>query len=122
MYILNYFLLFFDIAFLLGSIFELNFEYLIISLIILIYLSLNIYSINKLFKNQSEIEITYFNLIKKLSNHFKNKNYNELYSTLRELRKTNWYKRMDREYSPDLYKNMNQFHDIDEYKIEEFEK
>ena len=122
MYIFNYLLLFIDIAFLVSSLIKFNAYYFLITIILFIYLILNIYSTKKIIKESAKTEIAYFELIKKISKDFKNQEFENLYYTLRHLRKTNWYKKIDREYSLDVSKNMNQFYDIDEYKIDKFEK
>lgn len=121
MYIIYYLLLFSDVALLVSSIIELNITYIIISSITFLFLLLNIISFRKYIKESSKLEMAYFDLIKKLSKDFKEQNFDEIYKTLRKLRKTEWYKMIDRKYSYDSSTNINQFYDIDKYKIDEFE-
>ena len=121
MYIIYYLLLFCDVALLISSIIELNVTYIIISSIAFIFILINIISFKKQIKESAKLEMAYFDLIKKISKDFKEQNFDEIYKTLRKLRKTEWYKMIDKQYSSDSSTNMNQFYDIDKYKIDEFE-
>ena len=77
--------------------------------------------IKRQIKESAKLEMAYFDLIKKISKDFKEQNFDEIYKTLKKLRKTEWYKMIDKQYSSDSSTNMNQFYDIDKYKIDEFE-
>ncbi len=96
-----------------------NILYLIIFLIFTIF---NFMSLRKLNKENGKTEFYYFSLIKQCSKLIKEEKYEELYHYLRKFRKTKWYKDIDREFSTDLQKSLNQFYDIDEFKIDYLEK
>lgn len=91
-------------------------------IIILILTILNFISLKKLNKENSKLELFCFNLIKECSKLIKNEEFEEMYHYLRKFRKTKWYKEIDKECSTDLSKNLNQFYDIDEFKIDYLEK
>ncbi len=122
MYIINVITIFWIIILLIATLIGTQ-SYDIFNLIIFLILTfLNLISLKKVNIENSKLELNYFNLIKKCSKFIKNEEFEEIYHYLRKLRKTKWYKDIDREFSIDLRKNLNQFYDIDEFKIDYLEK
>lgn len=122
MYIINVITIFWIIILLIATLIGTQ-SYDIFNLIIFLILTfLNLISLKKVNMENSKLELNYFNLIKKCSKFIKNEEFEEIYHYLRKLRKTKWYKDIDREFSIDLRKNLNQFYDIDEFKIDYLEK
>lgn len=122
MYIINVITIFWIIILLIATLIGTQ-SYDIFNLIIFLILTfLNLISLKKVNMENSRLELNYFNLIKKCSKFIKNEEFEGIYHYLRKLRKTKWYKDIDREFSIDLRKNLNQFYDIDEFKIDYLEK
>ena len=105
-----------------GKIFNsVDYDILLLLFIFLISL-LNECSLRINNKEKAKVEYDYFNLIKILSKMIKDEDFEKIYYYLRDFRKTEWYKRIDRQNSLSPTKNLNQFYDIDEYKIDYMEK
>lgn len=122
MYFIDGIVIFLDVILIISSLIgtqNYNIFYLIIFLIFTI---LNFISLRKLNKENVRTEFYYFNLIRECSRFVKEENFQELYHYLRKLRMTKWYKDIDKEISLDLHKNLNEFYDIDEFKIDYLEK
>lgn len=122
MYLIDVIVIFWTIILVISSLIgtqNYNIFYLITFLIFAI---LNFISLKKINKENGKIEFYYFNLIKECSKFVKEEKFEELYYYLRKLRKTKWYKNIDKETSISPHKNLNEFYDIDEFKIDYFEK
>ncbi len=97
-------------------------DYNIILLLFIFFISLlNMCSLRINNKEIAKVEYSYFSLIKSLSKMVKEEEFDKIYYYLRDFRKTEWYKRIDRENSLSPTNNLNQFYDIDEDKIDYME-